>query len=83
MHKKIDVMNKDVHHSIVIARITSNRAFMVKVKVAQSCLTLNTPVAFPFSGDLPNAGIEPRSPALQADSFTSWATREAQEYWCG
>ena len=26
-------------------------------------------VAFPFSGDLPNPGIEPRSPALQADSL--------------
>ena len=25
-------------------------------------------VAFPFSRDLPNPGIEPRSPALQADS---------------
>ena len=24
-------------------------------------------VAFPFSGDLPNPGIEPRSPTLQAD----------------
>ena len=29
----------------------------------------------PSPGDLPNPGIEPRSPALQADS-TSWATRE-------
>ena len=29
-------------------------------------------------GDLPNPGIEPRSCALQADSFTSWATIEAQ-----
>ena len=28
-------------------------------------------VAIPFSGDLPNLGIEPRSPALQADSFLS------------
>ena len=28
-------------------------------------------VAFPFSGDLPNPGIEPRSPALQADSLLS------------
>ena len=29
-------------------------------------------------GDLPNPGIELRSPALQVDSFfTSWATREA------
>ena len=26
-------------------------------------------VAFPSPGDLPNPGIEPRSPALQADSL--------------
>ena len=26
-------------------------------------------VAFPFSRDLPNPGIKPRSPALQADSL--------------
>jgi len=26
-------------------------------------------VAFPFSGDLPNPGIKPRSPALQVDSL--------------
>ena len=36
-----------------------------------------------LQGDLPNLGIEPKSPALRADSFTSWATREAQEYWSG
>ena len=53
-----------------------------KVKVAQSCLTLCDPVdytvhgisrpehwSFPSPGDLPNPGIEPRSPALQADSL--------------
>ena len=34
-------------------------------------------VAIPFSRDLPNPGNEPGSPALQADSFTVWATREA------
>ena len=28
-------------------------------------------------GDLPDPGIESRSPALQADSFTVWATGEA------
>ena len=28
-------------------------------------------VAIPFPGDLPNQGIEPRSPALQADSLLS------------
>ena len=31
-------------------------------------------------GDPPNPGIEPRSPALQADFFTSWASREAHTY---
>ena len=55
----------------------------VKVKVTQSCLTLCDPrdytvrgilqarimewIASP--GDLPNSGIEPRSPTLQADSL--------------
>ena len=28
-------------------------------------------VAIPSPGDLPNPGIEPRSPALQADALTS------------
>ena len=57
----------------------------VKVKVAQSCPTLCDPmdytihgilqakilewVAFPFPGDLPSPGVEPRSPDLQADSL--------------
>ena len=55
------------------------------VKVAQSCPTLCDPmdytvhgilqarilewVAFPFSRDLPNPGIEPRTSTLQADSL--------------
>ena len=38
---------------------------------------------FPFPRYLPNPGMEPRSLALQADFFTSRATREAQEYWSG
>ena len=57
----------------------------MKVKVAQSCLTLCDPmdytargslqarilewVGVPFSRDLPNPGIKPRSPALQVDSL--------------
>ena len=57
----------------------------VKVKIAQSCPTLCKPmdytvhwilqarilewVAFLSPGDLPNPGIEPRSPVLQADSL--------------
>ena len=56
-----------------------------QAKVAESCPTLYHPmdytvhgivqarmlerVAFPFSRDLPNLGIESRSPALQADSL--------------
>ena len=44
----------------------------MKVKVAQSCSTLSLEwVAFPSPGDLPNPGIKPRSPALQADSLPS------------
>ena len=54
--------------------------------VAELCLTLFDPmdsvhgilqaripewVAIPFSRDLPDLGIEPRSPALQADSLPS------------
>ena len=35
---------------------------------------------FPFPGDLPDPGIEPGSPALQADVFTVRATREAHGY---
>ena len=58
---------------------------MSEVKVAQLCPTHCDPmdcavhgilqartvewVAFPSPGDLPNPGIEPRSPALQADSL--------------
>ena len=30
---------------------------------------------FPSPGNLPKLGIEPRSPALEADTFTVWATR--------
>ena len=55
----------------------------MKVKVIQSCPTLRPHalvhailqarilewVALPFSGDLPNPGIKPRSPVLQADSL--------------
>ena len=37
----------------------------------------------PPPGDLPNSGIEPRSPTLQADSLPTGPTREAQEYWSG
>ena len=31
---------------------------------------------FPSPGDLPNPGIEPCSPALEADAFNLWVTRK-------
>ena len=69
----------------------------MKVKVAQSCLTLCEPmdytvpgilqarilewVAFPFSG----ASSQPRDwtqvSHIAGGFFISWATREVQEYW--
>ena len=38
-------------------------------------------VAMPSSGDLPNPGIKPRSPALQADSSPSKPTTYVKTYW--
>ena len=32
---------------------------------------------FPSPGDLPDPGIKPMPPTLQADTFITWATREA------
>ena len=65
-----------------------------KVKVAQSCLTLCDSmdctvhgilqarilewVAFPSAGDLPNLGMEPRSPALQVDFLPAEPQRKAK-----
>ena len=59
----------------------------VEVQVAQSCPTLCTVrgilqarllewAAFPFSRGSPNAGVEPRSPTLQADSLPSEPQRQ-------
>ena len=36
---------------------------------------------FHSPGDLPNPGIKPRSPGLQADSLPSEPPGKAQEYW--
>ena len=36
-----------------------------------------------LQGNLRNPGTEPRSPHIAGGFFTSWATREAQEYWSG
>ena len=70
-------------YSIKQQKLTQHyEATIVKVKVAQSRSTLCNPmdhtaqilqntevVAVPFSRGLPNPGIEPRPPTLQADSL--------------
>ena len=64
------------------------------MKVSQLCLTLCDPMdytdhgilqarswsewPFPSPGDLPNPGIEPRSPALQVDSLPTEPPRKPQ-----
>ena len=67
----------------------------VKVKVAQSCPTLSTPwiivhrilqdrilewVAFPSPGDLPDPGIEPRSPTLTAFFFLNHLSHQGSRH---
>ena len=65
-----------------------------KVKVAQSCLTLYDPVGYPWNSPGQNTGAFPWRGSSQARDrtlvsciagrfFTSWATREAKEYWSG
>ena len=79
-----NVILEHFHHPDFISCIYPE-FWKVKVQVAQLCPTLCDPmvftvhgilqarilewVAFPFSRDFPNPGIEPRSPTLQADSL--------------
>ena len=73
-------------------------AWKVKVKVNQSCPTLCDPmdcvhgilqarilewVAFPFSRGYSQARDQTQVSHIAGGFFTSWATREAQEYWSG
>ena len=71
----------------------------VKVKVAQSCPTLSDPMDYTVHGILQAIILEwvavpffrgssqPRDQTqvscIAGRFFTSWATREAQEYWSG
>ena len=45
--------------------------FAVQQKMTQYCKSTINQLPFPSPGDLPDPGIEPGSPALQADAFTS------------
>ena len=85
--------------SFYMAKAQESVSKVVCVKVAQSCSTLCDPmdytvhgilqarilewVAFPFS----RRSIQPRDQTqvshIAGGFFTSWATREAQQYWSG
>ena len=72
---------------LMLVCITSLYILGLKVKVAQSCLFFETPWTmkpvefsrqehwngqpFPSPGNLPNPGIKPRSPKVQADSLSA------------
>ena len=65
-------------------RLPYNSPTKLKVKITQSCPTLCDPMEFsrpeyrypfPSPGDLPSPGIEPTSPALQADSLPAEPTQ--------
>ena len=46
-------------------------AYQAPPSVGFSCQEYWSGLPFPSPGDLPNPGIEPRSPALEADALTS------------
>ena len=60
---------------------------MLYVKVIQSCLPgiLQARIleAFPFSRGFPQPGNRTQVSCIAGQFFTSWGTREAQEYWSG
>ena len=78
---------KALGNDVYIVKIFFASTITLSVKVAKLCPTLCNPmdytvhgilqarvlewVAFAFSRDLPNPGIEPRSPTLQADSLST------------
>ena len=83
--KPMSFMSPALEDGFFTTRATWEAHFHLKVKVAQWCPTLCDPmdytihgilqarilkwVTIPSPGDLPNPGIKPRTPALQADSL--------------
>ena len=60
-------------HGILQARIVGSHSLLPEKAMAphSSSTLAAAAAAFPSPGDLPYPGIEPRSPALQADSLSS------------
>ena len=55
-------------------------AYQVPLSIEFSRQEYWSGLLFPSLGDLPNAGIKPRSPALQADSLPAESPGKPKEY---
>ena len=77
-------------HSLCIQALVCSLLSCVRLSATPWTLAHQAPLSIGFSrhkywsglpfsslGDLPDPGVKPRSPALQADSISIWATREA------
>ena len=66
-------MSENVSRSVVSNSLRPHGLLPTKLLCPWNSPGLNRGVGkpFPFPGDLPDPGIEPRSPVLQADSFLS------------
>ena len=74
-HAKWSQPEKDKYHDITYVKLKSlSRVRLFVTPWTKQCLELSRPeywsgLPFPSPGDLPNPGIEPKSPMLQADSL--------------
>ena len=86
-------------YQVMVSKEMKNGIFSILVKVAQSCPTLCDPmdymvhgilqarilewVAFPFSRGSSQPRDQTQVSHITGGFFTSWAKREAQDYWSG
>ena len=70
--RKVKAKGKSLSHAQLFERV----AHQAPLSMGFSRQEYWSGLPFPSPGDLPDSGIELRSPALQADS-TIWATRES------
>ena len=60
---------------------SESRLFVTRWTMALSRQEYWSGLPFPSPGDLPNPGIEPRSPELQADTLTSEPPGKSNAFW--
>ena len=68
---------ESVSHSVMPSSLWPHElAHQVPLSMEFSRQEYQSRLLFPFLGDFPDPGIEPGSPALQADSLPTWVTKE-------